>query len=385
MAPSARFDDLTTGGRSWALEEPLAEMSTHDPGQVPALIAEAEAGARSGRWVAGFVCYEAAPGFDSGLRVRSVGPSLGGRVPLAWFAFFDRCVEVPFGSAGEAVEDPSWTLEWNQARHRAAIDTIKGLIAAGTTYQVNLTARAWGTVRDPWALYAKLADAQRGGVNAFIETGSHSVVCASPELFFGTDHGRIVMRPMKGTARRGDTAESDSLAAGTLSTSTKERAENVMIVDMVRNDLGRIARTGSVRVDSLFELEKYPTVWQLTSTVAADLAPRANLATIFRALFPAASVTGAPKWATMKAIAELEDSPRGVYCGAVGWIAPGARRARFCVAIRTATVVTATGEAQYGTGGAITWPSDPQAEWDELLAKAAVLGNSLRQGRPSSA
>jgi para-aminobenzoate synthetase/4-amino-4-deoxychorismate lyase len=226
--------------------------------------------------------------------------------------------------------------------------------------------------------YRRLAAAQRGAHHALLRSPERSVLCASPELFFALDGRRLVSRPMKGTARRGAPAggPADRLLAAGLLGSPKERAENVMIVDLVRNDVGRLAEIGSVTVPALCTVEAFPTVWQLTSTVTGRVPAGTGVAACFRALFPPGSVTGAPKTSAARAIAELERSPRGVYCGAVGWAGPGPSgpRARFAVAIRTLVVEHATGEAVYGVGGGITWASTAAEEWAECRAKAAVLG-----------
>ncbi|MCU1606397.1 MAG: pab, partial [Modestobacter sp.] len=224
-------------------------------------------------------------------------------------------------------------------------------------------------------LYGELVAAQRGAYNAYLDLGRHVVASASPELFFEWCGDHIRTRPMKGTAARGRGAEDDLEQARRLRTSPKEQAENLMIVDLLRNDLSKIARLGSVEVPSLFVLERYPTLWQMTSEVTARTAPEVGLVDVFRALFPCGSVTGAPKRSTMQLIRDLEPGPRGVYCGAIGLLAPpGAPfRARFSVAIRTVVVDRRSGSALYGAGGGITWDSDPTAERAELLTKAAVL------------
>ena len=185
---------------------------------------------------------------------------------------------------------------------------------------------------------------------------------------------------MKGTASRGRWPEEDIERVQEMLESAKERAENIMIVDLVRNDLGRVAVYGSVRVPTLFEAERYPTVWQLTSTISAQCPREVDLATLFAALFPSGSITGAPKRRTMQAIAEIEGRPRGVYCGAIGFLSPNPvqTEARFSVAIRTVTVSHRSCYAEYGTGGGITTSSDPDSEWTELLTKAAILRRPAR-------
>jgi para-aminobenzoate synthetase/4-amino-4-deoxychorismate lyase len=206
--------------------------------------------------------------------------------------------------------------------------------------------------------------------------GSHAIVSASPELFFEWRHDRITSKPMKGTTARGVDLASDERSRQWLAASPKNRAENLMIVDMVRNDLGRIARIGSVQVPALFTTEKYDTVWQLTSTVTAEPRPGTTLVDVFGALFPSSSITGAPKVATMQIIADLEADPRGVYCGALGFGGPGPGgepQWAFNVAIRTVTIDRSSGLAWYGTGGGITYDSEAANEYDEAILKAAVL------------
>jgi para-aminobenzoate synthetase/4-amino-4-deoxychorismate lyase len=229
---------------------------------------------------------------------------------------------------------------------------------------------------DPRGLYRDLCFAQRGAYSAYLDLGRYQVLSASPELFFRIDGDRITTKPMKGTAPRGRwPAEDEEIRSG-LRGSVKDRAENAMIVDLLRNDLGRIARDGSVGWSDVFDAERFETVWQLTSTVGAELVPATALVDVFGALFPCGSVTGAPKVRTMQLIAELEDAERGVYCGTVGYIAPAGAsgpRARFNVAIRTVACDGETGTAVYGVGGGITWDSRAEAEYDEVLAKARVL------------
>ncbi len=220
------------------------------------------------------------------------------------------------------------------------------------------------------ALFRSLLANQGTDFGAYLNTGAFDVLSVSPELFFRLDGDTVTSRPMKGTAARGLWYEDDCARAAALRASEKERAENVMIVDMVRNDLGRIARTGTVRVESLFDAERYDTVWQMTSTVTAETVK--SVPEIFAALFPSASVTGAPKVRTMEIIRELEPHARGVYCGAVGWWGPG-RRAEFSVGIRTMTVDKERRAATYPVGSGITWDSVSEAEYDECRLKAEVL------------
>ncbi|MDT7728734.1 MAG: para-aminobenzoate synthetase / 4-amino-4-deoxychorismate lyase [Actinomycetota bacterium] len=374
---AARFDDLTAGGEAFVLSEPVERFIAVVPAEVEGVLAAAEDAARRGRWVAGFVSYEAAAGLDPRLAVLSPYPDHPlADLPLAWFAVFDRREDAQPLITPASTPSTDWALAQDEDAHRAGVERIRAGIAAGDYYQVNLTTRLSGTVPDAYDRYVRLAVAQRGAYNAFLTTGTHAVVSASPELFFTRDGTLLTTRPMKGTSARGRWPTEDEARAAALKASPKERAENVMIVDLLRNDLGRVAQTGTVAVRSLLEVERYPTVWQLTSTVTARTSPgNDDLVTLFRALFPSGSVTGAPKSAAMQAIAEIEACPRGAYCGAIGYLAPDPvrPRLRFSVAIRTMTVALASEYAEYGAGGGITWASDPGAEWAELQTKTVVL------------
>lgn len=356
-----------------------------DPEEVVPVLRAVEEATAAGSWAAGFVSYEAAAGLDSALATR---PGVPGEpcaeLPLAWFGLFPapRCVETlapgASGSPTELEYSPlPWQADWDRAGYERKVGTVRDRIAAGDTYQCNLTVRLRSRVEgDLRGLYRDLALAQRGAHNAYLDTGRFVVACASPELFFEWDEDRLTTRPMKGTIARGRWPAEDAERAGRLARSAKDRAENVMIVDLLRNDLGKLAEWGSVEVPALFELERFETLWQLTSTVTARPRAGTTLVDVFQALFPCGSVTGAPKRRTMELIAELEDSRRGVYCGAVGIVAPpGAPfRARFNVAIRTVVVDRLTGSAVYGTGGGITSESTAECEHAELLAKSAILG-----------
>jgi para-aminobenzoate synthetase/4-amino-4-deoxychorismate lyase len=321
----------------------------------------------AGLSAAGFITYEAAPGLDTALRVRE---SEG--IPLVWFGLYDRAEPLdalapPDGSFSTGDWEPSIA----RPDYERAIARIKQYIAAGDTYQVNYTLRLRAGFRgDPYAFFRALCRAQRGICSAFVQTDDWAFCSASPELFFALDGDSVISRPMKGTARRGLTWEADEANATQLRDSEKNRAENIMIVDMIRNDLGRVADAGSVRVESLFDVERYPTLLQMTSTVSARTP--ASVGAIIGALFPCASVTGAPKVRTMEIIRELESAPRGIYTGAIGYVLPG-RRARFSVAIRTVAVDVRRGRAEYGVGGGIVWDSDTAGEYEECRTKARIL------------
>jgi para-aminobenzoate synthetase/4-amino-4-deoxychorismate lyase len=375
---AARFDDLRTpGARGFELAGLREVVTAERPAEVRGALAAVEAAVARGAWAAGFLAYGAAPGLDPLLRVREGSPGDGTACPpLVCFGLFDRRRPAPPLPAGR------WRLHgWRPSVERdayhAAVERIRRHIAAGDTYQVNHTFRLRGTFEgDPGGLYADLARSQGAELCAWLDLGRIQVLCASPELFFRLDGERLTTRPMKGTAPRGRWAAEDLAAAAALAASPKERAENLMIVDLLRNDLGRVATPGSVAVERLFEVERYETVWQLTSTVSSRLVPATPLPELMAALFPCGSVTGAPKVRTMEIIAGLEDSPRGLYTGAVGYLAPpGAPgpAARFAVAIRTLVLDLEAGTAEYGVGGGITWDSDPAREYEEALLKARVL------------
>lgn len=369
----ARFDDVRTG-TAWEFPEIAYDLVAEQPRDVARVLDELDRATADGWWAFGFVSYEAAAGLDAGLAVHEQVEGL----PLAWFGVCapPKVVPVVRGADARGYRLGRWLPEWDPDQHRRRMESVQRCIAAGQTYQCNLTTRmSAGVEGDLLAIYADLVQAQGGAYNAFLDLERFAVVSASPELFFDVVDDLLRMRPMKGTARRGSTPAEDAENLARLCGSEKERAENIMIVDLVRNDVARLARTGSVAVPSLCRPEQYETVHQLTSEVSARLRPDVGTAEIFRALFPCGSVTGAPKPRTMQLIRELEEGPRGVYCGAVGMVAPVGSpfRARFNVAIRTVLVDREAGLATYGTGGGITWDSDPVAEYAELLTKAEIL------------
>jgi para-aminobenzoate synthetase/4-amino-4-deoxychorismate lyase len=369
--PWARFDDLRAG-TALRCPPPFRVLVASTPADVVPVLTEVERATAAGHWAFGYVGYEAAPGLDPSLPTHPPDPD---GPPPAWFGLCASPVPIdPVPAAGGSALN--WRPDWSDADHRRAVDRVREHIAAGNTYQVNLTDRLRAPFAgDPVELYAGLATAQAGAHNAYLDLGRHVIAGASPELFFDWDGDRLRTRPMKGTAARGRTSDEDRRCGELLRASAKERAENLMIVDLLRNDLSRVARVSTVDVPRLFELERYPTVWQLTSEITARTRADSGLVDVFRALFPCGSVTGAPKRASMQLICELEPGPRGVYCGATGLVAPPEApfRARFGVAIRTVVVDRDRGSAVYGAGGAITWGSDPAAERAELMAKAAIL------------
>ena len=314
---------------------------------------------------AGFVSYEAATAFDSILHTL---PDIG--FPLLWFGLYPGPRQVTLPEPEYPRETLTWEPAIDRASYTSAIEQIRNHIADGRTYQVNYTMRLRSDFKsNPWDFFLHLAQNQNRHA-AYIDTGRYAICSASPELFFRLDGDTITCCPMKGTAKRGRTTIEDQGQSEWLKNSEKNRAENVMIVDMVRNDLGRIAKIGRVQVPELFTVERYPTLWQMTSTVTAET--RSSLTEIFSALFPSASITGAPKVSTMRIISELETTPRRIYTGSIGYISQN-RKAKFNVAIRTALIDREIQRAEYGVGGGIVWDSTSADEYTEALLKAQVL------------
>ena len=335
-------------------------------GEAAELLGEAERAAEAGHWVVGYVSYQAAPGFDARLRVPGE-PSL----PLVWLGVYDHRDDVGPESS-ERFGLGKWAAGMSKSDHAERVEAIRQSIISGDTYQVNLTFPMTAEFEgSPVALFSTMLSPQPGSYAAHIDIGSANVLSVSPELFLAKKGRRVTARPMKGTALRGRSSAEDKDIATKLAASEKERAGNVMIVDLLRNDLGRVAEVGSVEMTRPFEPERHPTVWQLTSTVGATVTPGTGLAELFRASFPSGSVTGAPKVSTMGIIARHEPVARDIYCGAIGYIAPGGEDAEFSVAIRTGVV--AGGTFTYHVGGGITYDSEAGAEYEECLWKALVV------------
>jgi len=364
---SSRADDF---GSSWRFNGYIETLQAFDHGEVLPTLARVEKSAVDGFYAVGFIAYEAASGFNPDLP--SYPPVEG--LPLVWFAIFKERIEVhphPVSPPeGDGIElEPEISLQ----HYIEAVARIKEYIACGDAYQVNYTFGMGGFFQgNPLALYRRISAAKGGSFNACIDTGRFSIISASPELFFSLRDGVIKTRPMKGTARRGRWREEDESQVATLKASPKERAENLMIVDLLRNDLGIVAITGSVKVESLFDIETYPTLHQMTSTVTARIRDGIGLAEILAALFPCGSVTGAPKRRSMEIIKELETSPRGVYCGAIGYVAPGGE-ALFSVAIRTLLFDKERQQLHLGIGSGITTDSDVAREYQECFTKSDFL------------
>jgi para-aminobenzoate synthetase/4-amino-4-deoxychorismate lyase len=350
--------------------QPVQVFTAHTLAEVLPALRAAEARVEAeGLYAAGFLSYEAAPAFDPSFQTQPPDPDF----PLLWFGLYrePEVVPPPQPRAGAQPLSGEWARSVTRAEYAAAIDCVQAHIARGDTYQVNYTFRLRRAFADdPLAFFAALAQAQQAAYAGYVDLGRYAICSASPELFFARDGRRVTAKPMKGTAPRGRWSAEDRAKAAWLRGSEKNRAENVMIVDMLRNDLGRVAQVGSVRVPRLFEVERYPTVWQMTSTIEAETA--VSTTDLLAALFPCASITGAPKTRTTQLIAELEHDPRRIYTGCIGFLAPG-RRAQFNVAIRTVLVDRDRGQAEYGVGGGIVWDSNAADEYDECRDKARVL------------
>ena len=346
----------------------IIEINSHRDVEAGLKYIEEEVNNR-GWYAAGFISYEASPAFDDSFKVRRQKD----KFPLLWFGLYKKPLRIaaPKPSSLPRYRIRQWRPSIGFPRYKRHIEAIKERIAKGETYQVNYTMRLFSSFQGSvWDFFCDLAASQQAGYTAFIDTGRYAICSASPELFFTLHKNRLVCRPMKGTVARGHTLRQDNEHARWLASSEKNRAENIMIVDMVRNDMGRIAEVASVCVPRLFECERFPTLWQMTSTVACTT--RKPVFDIIAALFPCASITGAPKVSTMRIIKGLEGEHRGAYTGCIGYIAPG-RRAQFNVAIRTAVIDKKERSASYGVGGGIVWQSDPAEEYAESLIKAAVL------------
>lgn len=359
-----------------AFDKPYRTLVATRIEEVLPILDAIHAATQNGTYAAGYLSYEAAPAFDPALTVRPPSTTL----PLAWFGLYTAPTLA--ASAGLArYRVGTWQPDTAREAYERAIERIREAIRAGDIYQANYTMRlAANFSGSALAWYEDLKRGAHGRFPAFLDLGTHQLLSMSPELFFKWDGTTLTTRPMKGTARRAPPGSASAAAwhaqdravADRLLHSEKDRAENLMIVDLLRNDLSRVAKPNSVKVPQLFTLETYPTIHQLTSTVTAATRAQTTLTAVFRALFPCGSITGAPKIKSSEIIAALEAAPRGVYCGAIGYVAPGGN-AVFSVAIRTIVVERAAARAECGVGGGVVWDSTPESEYEEALAKAGFL------------
>ena len=361
--------DFRALGERYTFTQPIKELKTRDLSEVADLLVQVESYQEQGYYVVGYVSYEAAPAFEEKLAVHKL-PLLGEY--LLYFTVHDRVETSPIPLTYEEVDLPSkWREQTSAEDYEKAISQIHHHLRQGDTYQVNYTVQLKQDLSvNPFAIYNRMVVEQEAGYNAYVEHDEMAVISMSPELFFEQNDRELTTRPMKGTTQRGVTDQEDLAQATWLEQDPKNRSENMMIVDLLRNDMNRISEVGSEHVERLCQVEQYSTVWQMTSTIKSQLREDVDLVAVFRSLFPCGSITGAPKIATMEIIKDLESHPRGVYCGTIGLLLPNGRRI-FNVAIRT--IQLHQGKAIYGVGGGITWDSTWESEYREVHQKAAVL------------
>ena len=364
------------------MPEPVAVLQADAPQQVLQQLQALADWQAQGYGAVGYLAYEAAAALQPGLACHASAVGL----PLLWFAVFapeslqQESSQPSAASQAAGFQLQPWQAAQSEAEFAQCIAQIQAAIARGESYQVNYTLPFASKLQGSGAaLYSAMRRAQHAPYAAYLEVGQQTILSASPELFFHWQGqaagGHIFTRPMKGTRARGLCSARDEALAQELAASAKDRAENVMIVDLLRNDLGQIARAGSVRVDELFAIERYPSVWQMTSRVSAQTRTGVGLVQVLQALFPCGSITGAPKHQTMRLIRDLEAQPRGAYCGAIGLLRPDGS-ATFSVAIRTLTLGAerdGSRPASYHAGAGITWGSSAAAEWQEVQAKTRVV------------
>lgn len=379
LLETSRFD--ADNFRSFLFVDPIATLQIHAVDEVPQLIEAIEDHLGQKHYLAGYFSY------DCGFHFEQIAPSPRSLKPIAFFGVyrtpfvFNHQIGL-FNNEGPDLTStaPHWGKDYGLhniklgiSRHEYArkIETIRDFIRAGDTYQINFTTKyTFDFEGSPLGLYRDLKEKQRVPFGAFIKADGRSIVCLSPELFFRRTGDTIITKPMKGTTRRGKTNEEDRQLQEWLRNDEKSRAENVMIVDLLRNDIGRIAEPGSVHVPELFSVEKYQTLFQMTSTIEGTLRRNVSCYEILRSLFPCGSVTGAPKIRSMQIINELEQRARGVYTGAIGYFSPH-RDAVFNVAIRTAVIEGKRGEM--GVGSGIVYDSNADQEYAECELKGLFL------------
>jgi aminodeoxychorismate synthase component I len=357
--PYVLLDDVRSGGAAYLFREPSAIIEARTGADVEVCWEAARSHLARGKHLAGFLAYPDGAGGEAS------------EPPALWLGVFEQPLAVdiaqilPPAASVPLMSRPRITRE----TYVDMIQAAQRYIRAGDIYQANLTFGCDVALTEaPLAHYARLRVAQRGAWGGVVSTGSALHMSCSPELFAATSQGRIWAKPMKGTAPRGQ-PEDDARARAALAASEKDRAENLMIVDLMRNDISPVSQVGSVRVDALYEIETYPTVFQMTSTITAMLRDGCTMVDLLQAAFPCGSITGAPKRRACEIIAELEPWQRGLYTGAIGYIGPDGDAA-FNVAIRTISKTDGR-SAVMGLGAGITAMSDPAAEWDECLAKGA--------------
>lgn len=348
---------------------PVVILKTRKIEEVSRILDTVENYQKKGYYVVGYLSYEAAKAFDINYKVKD---NVLLTEYLAFFTVHDRVIEEEFPQSYEDVDiSGDWMSETSQEEYRKAIETIKHHIRQGDTYQVNYTIQLTNKLEVPAEqIYHKMVIEQGATYNAYIETDDFQVISFSPELFFEKKGQQLMTRPMKGTTKRGLSIELDRKQKDWLKADAKNRAENMMIVDLLRNDMSRVSEVGTVKVASLCDVEPYSTVWQMTSTITSHISQNTSLFELLQALFPCGSITGAPKIETMSIIDKIEPKARGVYCGTIGLMLPNGDLL-FNVAIRT--IQLSGTNAIYGVGGGITWYSSWEDEYEETRQKSHVL------------
>ena len=370
-------DTRAPSGQNLWFTAPREIITAYGLAEVAPALARLEAATASGLHAAGFLSYELGFAFEE--RLASLLPE-SSETPLLWLGLYDAPEQLTAAEVEQRLASDTTgvardiTPRWSAADHEAAFDRVKAHIAAGDSYQVNLTFKADFTLEgDPVSLYRDLVRKQAVSYGALINTGTQWILSRSPELFVSSENSRLSARPMKGTLKRGRTLAEDQAGRAALAADEKNRAENLMIVDLLRNDLGRIAEIGTVEVTDLFTVETYSTLHTMTSGITARKLAGLTIADVLENLFPCGSITGAPKLRAMEIIQAVEAGPRGLYTGSIGYIAPNGDF-RFNVAIRTA-VIDATGRGEIGIGGGIVADSTAEAEYQEALLKLKFLSD----------
>jgi para-aminobenzoate synthetase/4-amino-4-deoxychorismate lyase len=363
--------------KQWLFTNPIQILTACTLNEVEDLLALLDEWTQKGYFVAGYWAYEAGFAFEE------IGEYSANEQPLGWFGVYEMPIEIDVAATIDSssfsadYRIPNLVFDYDEASYKAKIDEIRHIIHEGEVYQINFTGKLrFDFEGDAWAFYRHLRQKQRVSYGAFIQTDTQQILCFSPELFFKREGNTLSTRPMKGTMQRGRTVREDAFWAAKLREDAKNRAENLMIVDLLRNDLSVICEPNSVQVTALFTTEMYDTLIQMTSTVEGTLREKKTYSDMFKALFPCGSVTGAPKIRAMQHIHRLEQAPRGVYCGAIGYISPH-QEAVFNVGIRTIVLEEKEGaiQGEMGVGSGIVWDSDADAEFAECQLKAQFLTN----------
>ena len=365
-SPYVVLEDASLGG-ALLFEQPEAIIVARDASEVDAAFAAMDKARQAGLHLAGYAAFELGYVMEPHFGANFHKP----KVPYLLFGAFKSPKPFDWSAVTPAAQSVSLAADWSYAQYQARIARVLDYIRAGDVYQINLTFPMRGRFSgDPLALFAAMRRRQPVTLGGVITLEPQTILSASPELFFTVRGREISAKPMKGTAPRSKNPSEDVKIAAALQASIKDRAENVMIVDLLRNDLSRLSRIGSVKVPKLFEIETYPTLHQMTSTVTAELRPNLSLRDIFAGLFPCGSVTGAPKIRAMEIIHDLEDEARGAYCGSIGHISPDGDM-KFSVAIRTATLFGE--DLVFNAGSGVVYDSDAKSEWDECHLKASFM------------